>query len=777
MISDRLPIHALRDEFERRTGDPLVISSPTGSGKSTEVPRWCSGRTLVVEPRRVACRALAARIAELESSSLGDVVGYHVRDDRQASDATRILFATPGIVLQRTAMLDEFERVILDEFHERRLDTDLLYALLHERRPGPIVMSATLDGDRVAQHLGGVHLQAEGRAFPVDVRYLGGELLPDPHGLERRVLKAVEIAATLEGHVLVFLPGKGEIAAVAERLRYLSGWELFELHGGQSLQQQAKVFADRPKRKLVLTTNVAETSVTVPGVGVVIDSGLVRRTRYHRGRGYLTLTPIARDSADQRAGRAGRTQAGTCLRLWEAAGQLQPATPPEIFRESLVPLLLSAAACGRRVDDLDFLDAPHAHALSAAQSELENLGALSGGELTDAGRALFGLPIDPWLGRLLVEARGTASAHDAVDLAAALAVGRQLFRERPDDPDDDLRRGGCDATALIEAVRNGRVGQHGLSKPALSEARSNAKRLRRALGLQGAVDTAPDVAELMRVIIRADPRACHVARRRKRRTTFSNGGTEIELGRQSAVEVTDKLEAIVVFETRAIGTGPRGTKLLATAASPIRFKTMAALGVGEARVGRVDIDAGRLVAKVERHYAGKVLHVDERRPDGQLARDAIVQLYLAGRLFRKARMLSEQRLTVHRLGAELAKRREIFADPGDFIQEHLEDWAARRIGELGVETGDDLQLLSPSDLTAPDVPAEVKSSLEESYPTQLQLGDIRYRLEYQLDKRQVICHQVGGTRKTPPPVSFFPRFAGLKLIVEAGGTLHTLRQR
>ncbi|MEM6955629.1 MAG: helicase-related protein, partial [Myxococcota bacterium] len=346
-----LPIDAIAADFDSAAG-AVVITAPTGSGKSTQVPRWAGkhGQVVVVEPRRVACRALAARVAELEGTALGEAVGYHVRGEDRTTSDTRIRFITPGIALRQLARLRDATTVILDELHERRLDVDLLLALLRKDRiRGPkrlVVMSATLDAERVATHLDATLLQGEGRVFPVDVRYRdGGISTPSESDLAERVASAV---METEGDTLVFLPGKSEIRAAADALRSIDA-QVLELHGGMSLDAQARDFRTAKKRKVVLSTNVAETSLTVPGIEVVIDSGLVRQTRYHRGRAHLALRPIAQDAADQRSGRAGRTRPGIAVRLWARRAALEERSAPEVHRESLVPLVLGAAASGYRV--------------------------------------------------------------------------------------------------------------------------------------------------------------------------------------------------------------------------------------------------------------------------------------------------------------------------------------------------------------------------------------------------------------------------------------------
>ena len=286
-----------------------------------------------------------------EGYSLGGRVGYRVRDDDRSSSETEILFATPGVVLRmmcKDPKLDDFQTLIIDEFHERSLDTDLICALARAHRAHPyILMSATMDADRLAAYVDGPHIHAPGRVYEVSVEYLGqNKEQPSPDRLAENLVVALE-RVDRTGHVLVFLPGKREIqAAFSVLTRHPVAVVRFCLHGGLSLKEQSRVFAPSSHQKVVLTTNVAETSLTVPGVRWVVDSGLVRQTRYRAGRGYLTLCAVAADSAAQRAGRAGRTAPGHCIRLWSKSAQLDRMTLPEIHRESLTPLVFAAAAVG-----------------------------------------------------------------------------------------------------------------------------------------------------------------------------------------------------------------------------------------------------------------------------------------------------------------------------------------------------------------------------------------------------------------------------------------------
>ncbi|MEC8024056.1 MAG: helicase-related protein, partial [Myxococcota bacterium] len=571
MDEPSLPISVAYDAFHEaiRRG-PVVLSSPTGSGKSTQVPRWCSqtARVLVVEPRRVACRALASRIASLENSSLGQAVGYIVRDERCISSNTQIVFATPGIVLKLLASpdgIDEYETVIIDEFHERSMETDLIFALLTQRRPKRfIVMSATIDGDRLARHVGGTHVTAAGRTFPVDIQYLGYPSdLPTTYQLETRVQEAVERVLP-DGDVLIFSPGKAEIRRIISALSGLP-FEILPLHGGLTLQEQSRIFSKGKRRRIIVSTNVAETSLTVPSVRTVIDTGLVRSTRYQDGRGYLTLMPIAQDSAEQRAGRAGRVSSGLCIRLWGHGGRLKESTPPELHRESVVPLVLAAMACGADPETLPFPDSPPPHALATARDELTVMGAIQSHKLTETGRHLFRLPLRPELGRILVEAQGSDLLEAIVDLVAALDVDRPLFIGAPEYPEDDLRSMGCDATALIAAIRTGEPQTHALAPYTLREMRQRARRLRDAFGLPTTIpNTLPPKLStgIGRLVLSADSRTGYIKRVRKRHIAWSNGGTEIALANTSAVN--DNTRAVVVLALRSIGLDHRKGQLVAT---------------------------------------------------------------------------------------------------------------------------------------------------------------------------------------------------------------------
>ena len=425
-----------------------VLVAPPGAGKTTRVPLalldepWVEGRKLIVlEPRRLAARAAADRMAATLGEAVGETVGLRVRLGSKIGRRTRIEVVTDGVFARM--MLDDpaiegVAAVLFDEFHERSLDADLGLALALDAQGGLredlrlLVMSATLDGARVAGLLGDAPvIRSEGRAFPVETRHLGR----DPNRrIDAEVADAVARALRAEsGSILAFLPGQGEIRRVETLLRARiadPAVDIAPLYGAlDRAEQDLAVSAARPgRRKIVLATSIAETSLTIEGVRVVIDSGLARVPVYEPDTGLTRLATVrvSRASADQRRGRAGRTEPGVCYRLWEeaATGALEPFGRPEILSADLAPLVLDCAAWG--VADprkLAFLDPPPAPAVAEARALLEELGALDrDGRITESGRRLRALPLPPRLARMVLAAAGRSpeTARDAADLAAVL---------------------------------------------------------------------------------------------------------------------------------------------------------------------------------------------------------------------------------------------------------------------------------------------------------------------------------------------------------------------
>jgi ATP-dependent RNA helicase HrpB len=443
-----LPIDAALPELTAalRLCECAVLVAPPGAGKTTRVPlvladeAWARAKKIIVlEPRRLAARAAAARMATTLGESVGETVGYRVRFGSKVSRKTRIEVVTEGVftrmVLDAPA-LDGVAAVLFDEFHERSLDADLGLALARDVQEGLredlklLVMSATIDAARVGKLLGDAPvIVSEGHAFPVETRYLGRDPVAP---VERQVADAVVRALRAEsGSMLVFLPGAAEIRRVETMLRERiadPAVDIVALFGALEADAQDRAIATSPsgRRKVVLATSIAETSLTIEGVRIVIDSGLARVPRYEPDVGFTRLETVrvSRASADQRRGRAGRTAPGLCYRLWDEpqTASLAPSNTPEILAADLSGLVLDLAHWG--VTDpakLAFLDSPPRPAWSEAAALLAELGAIDGdGRITEEGRALRQLPLPPRIARMVVDAAATGEALLAADIAAIL---------------------------------------------------------------------------------------------------------------------------------------------------------------------------------------------------------------------------------------------------------------------------------------------------------------------------------------------------------------------
>ncbi|WP_277053247.1 ATP-dependent helicase HrpB, partial [Zestomonas thermotolerans] len=431
-----LPIDAVLTDLRAALAarDEVVLEAPPGAGKTTRVPLalldepWLAGQSiLMLEPRRLAARAAAERLAGELGEQVGETVGYRIRLDSRVGPRTRIEVVTEGILarrLQEDPALDGVGLVIFDEFHERSLDADLALALtLNGRellRDSPLkvlLMSATLEGERLAALLDGAPVvRSEGRMFPVEIVW-GAPFQPGEACEPRVVQTVLQALAEQRGSLLVFLPGQAEIRRVAERLAEQLGERtdllICPLHGELDLAAQRAAIEPAPagKRKVVLATNIAETSLTIDGVRVVIDAGLARVPRFDPGSGMTRLATqrISRASATQRAGRAGRLEPGVCYRLWSQAQheQLPAYDSAEILQADLAGLVLQLARWGVAAEELRWLDVPPAAAQAQARDLLQRLGALDErGALTPHGLAMSRLPTHPRIAHLLL--RGQA---------------------------------------------------------------------------------------------------------------------------------------------------------------------------------------------------------------------------------------------------------------------------------------------------------------------------------------------------------------------------------
>jgi ATP-dependent helicase HrpB len=538
-----------------------VLVAPPGAGKTTRVPLalldapWAKGKKIIVlEPRRIAARASAERMAKSLGERAGETVGYRVRFGSKISRATRIEVVTEGIFSRQ--ILDDPElsgvaAVLFDEFHERSLDADLGLALARDAQTGLredlriLVMSATLDGARVAKLLGDAPVVAsEGRAFPVETRYLGRKA---DAPLERQMADAIATALRADpGSVLAFLPGAAEIRRtqnfLGERVHDASV-EIVPLFGALDAAVQDRAIAPAPKgsRKVVLATSIAETSLTIEGVRIVVDSGLARVPRYEPDIGLTRLETVraSRAAVDQRRGRAGRTEPGVCYRLWDEpqTASLAAYTQPEILSADLSSLVLDLAQWG--VSDpagLAFLDPPPAPALKEANNLLHELGALDDdGRITEEGKSLRALALPPRLARMIVDSHRLGAGEEAAEIAAVLT-------ER------GLGGDSADLDARLDQFRRDR-------SPRAVSARSLAQRWAAQVAASNSSQGEQDVSSGVMLAFAFPDR---VARNR------GNGSFVLANGRGAAVEQTSSLaRAPYIAVAELTGTAAQGRILLA----------------------------------------------------------------------------------------------------------------------------------------------------------------------------------------------------------------------
>jgi ATP-dependent helicase HrpB len=534
----------------QRAGAVVVVAAP-GAGKTTRVPPslLALGRVALLQPRRVAARAIARRIAQEQELALGEDVGWQVRFERRFTASTRLLVMTEGVLtarLQSDPLLSDFDVVILDEFHERSLHADLALALARQARDARpdlriVVMSATLDAATVASFLGGCPvIDVPGRLHPVEVEH--AEL--SPVAAVRRVL------AGTTGHVLVFLPGAGEIRRAATDLDGVDA-EILPLHGSLEAEAQDRALAPSPRRKLILATNVAETSLTVEGVTHVVDAGFHKLLRFDASSGLdrLETERIPQSSADQRAGRAGRTGPGHALRLWDERLRLRPFLDPEIRRVDLASPFLDVLAWGGDPLAFAWFEAPDPAAARAAMDLLGQLGAVEDGRLSALGRTLARLPLHPRLARVLVACGGSQRG------AAACA----LLSERPGPRPADPPTASSDVLALVDALATA-------PRATREAARELYETARRILG-----DAAPEEGDdaLRHALLLGFPD--RVARRRERRSPrlLLRSGVGATLSRESGVRDAEWLVALEIAGAARVEAQGQGGEPLVRVASAV----------------------------------------------------------------------------------------------------------------------------------------------------------------------------------------------------------------
>ncbi len=752
-----------------RDGNRAVLEAPPGAGKTTRVPLalldepWLGGQKLVMlEPRRLAARAAARRMAQTLGERAGGTVGYRVRLDSRVSARTRIEVVTEGVLtrmLQDDPALDGVGCVVFDEFHERNLPSDLGLALALESqtalRPGLrlVVMSATLDGERVAALLaeGGQPaplVRSEGRAFPVETHYLDRT----PQGrTEDLAARAVRRAmAETDGDALVFLPGAGEIRRTEERLRegLPTDVDLAPLFGALPAAEQDRAIAPSPtgRRKVVLATDIAETSLTIEGVRVVVDAGLARRPRFDPASGMTRLETVrvSRASADQRRGRAGRLGPGTCHRLWTEFehSHLAPFTPPEIAAADLAPLALELAAWGADPAALRWLDPPPEASFQQARALLRDLRALDGqGRVTPHGRRMARLGAHPRLAHLVLRGDEMGLGATACRLAALLGERDPLRSPGRTPPPADLRL----RLDLLRG-RSAPPSVHGCSvdQGAVARAREDAKRWQRRLGI-GLEEADAEAAGLLLALAYPE----RVAQRRP----GSSARYRLRNGRAAALPDADALTGADFLTAAHLGGHGREARIfLAAPVTAEELEEQFADEVDEAEEVVWEAEAGRVVARRQVRLGGVVLR---EGPLPEPDPTAVAEALLGG-----IRAAGAEALPWSKAARRLRDRLGFLhaLDPGawpdvsdDALLASADDWLLPHL--WGMTRLDDLRRLDLAEALLAWLPWERREEIDRLAPSHLAVpSGSRIPVDYAEPEAPVLAvrlQEVFGLTETP----------------------------
>ncbi|MEZ9006878.1 helicase-related protein [Vibrio sp. 10N.222.51.C8] len=777
-----LPIDAYQNVFhEQIANSHLVVEAETGSGKSTRLPLWASqhGRVLVVEPRRIACTSLAKYLAQRSGEKLGSKVGYAIKLESEYNEQTNVVFVTPGIALRWLSEdgLASFDVIVVDEFHERRWDIDLLVAILKQKASHRLVItSATIEGERLAQYLDANRISCEGRTYLVEIEHRANEsrTLPDSRHLGQRIVEEVNhqlIASS--GDMLVFLPGKKEIVQCEQALAKNPDIQVVKLHASVSDKERDSALSGRNihtegngLRKVILATNVAETSLTIPDIGVVIDSGLERRTVQRNGRTTLMLKSISRASAKQRAGRAGRVMDGVCVRLYGEHAALELVTPPELQREELTEPMLAAACCGSPLESLSFLDPIPEKSLNSATQTLLTMEAINADhQVTEHGKKLYPLPIDALYADIVTRIKTKELKEAMVDLTAALSVPARLY-QLPNNAEHlealaQQEKEGCDLSLLIQIVRGREYPHLDIDQQALNEAQGLAKQMREVFELpQLEVASRFQRIELLKTIVNLHPELVFV-RRLKRKEAFANGVLEVVLGRQN--RFPDNAQAMLVLDTHSLpGRGVKQTLTLATVTTPIPLELLIDAELGEWEQGETVVNDDGVFTEMALVYAGRTITTKLVAAEGQLSLKPIVDLVLNGEQlpgFAKART---QEIKHWQLYVKLGLDEQTKYTP-EIENINFELWFIEQLEVLGVTDVSELEMFDHADIPFDGIPTWLYSEFSEKYPFALSLADLQLDVEYLPARKLIYVHYQSGSRKLSPKRWELPTWSGWRI--------------
>ncbi|MEZ9721612.1 helicase-related protein [Vibrio splendidus] len=777
-----LPIDSYQNVFhEQIANSHLVVEAETGSGKSTRLPIWASehGRVLVVEPRRIACTSLAKYLTQQSGEKLGSKIGYAIKLESKYNEQTNVVFVTPGIALRWLSEdgLTSFDVIVVDEFHERRWDIDLLVAILKQKESHRLVItSATIEGERLAHYLDANRISCEGRTYQVAIEHRANEsrALPDIRHLEQRIAEEVnhQLIAS-HGDILVFLPGKKEIVQCEQALAKNPDIQVVKLHASVSEKERDLALSGRNintegngLRKVILATNVAETSLTIPDIGVVIDSGLERRTVQRNGRTTLMLKSISRASAKQRAGRAGRVMDGICVRLYGEHAALELVTPPELQREELTEPMLAAACCGALFESLSFLDPIPEKSLNSATQTLLTMEAInSDHQITEHGKKLYPLPIDALYADIVTRIKTKALKEAMVDLTAALSVPARLY-QLPSNAEHlealaQQEKEGCDLSLLIQIVRGRDYPHLEIDQQALNEAQGLAKQMREVFELpQLEVASRYQRVELLNTIIQLHPELVFV-RRLKRKEAFANGMLEVVLGRQN--RFPDNAQAMLVLDTHSLpGRGVKQTLTLATTTAPIPLELIVEAELGEWEQGETRVNDDGVFTEMALVYAGRTITTKLVAAEGQLSLKPIVDLVLGGVQLPGFAEMRTREIKHWQLYVKLGLDEQTQYTP-EIENINFELWLIEQLEVLGVTDVSELEMFDHADIPFDGIPSWLYSEFSEKYPFALSLADLQLDVEYLPARKLIYVHYQSGSRKLSPKRWELPTWSGWRI--------------
>lgn len=750
-----LPINAIRSDFSAFILDKnLVVQSETGSGKSTHLPLWAAeyGRVLVIEPRRIACTALAEYLAIQNGQALGEEIGYAIKLDSNYSENSNIVFVTPGIALKwfMEDKLSTFSFIMIDEFHERRWDTDLLLSLLHDHQQHRLILtSATMESKPLASYVNATVLTAEGRQFAVNISNISehSQQMPSIRDLDIQVISILQrvIQQGETGDILVFLPGKKEITQCAQiATTKFPDSKVIPLFAGVSDTHRQQALTQSSLQRIIFATNVAETSLTIPNVTVVIDSGLERRTHQRNGRTTLSLQAISKASAEQRSGRAGRTQVGQAIRLYGEHAPLEKMTPPELQREELVEAVLAAASCDRSLREMTFLESLPEKSLALAEEKLQQMGAINSElVITDYGLQLFPLPIDTLYSHMLSVVKGRSEKETVVDLVAGLSVSNKLFSISNSEMalDEFLlwNPKSCDLVTLVSIVRGHDCDGLIIDDELRKEAQALAKQIRNELGLpELAASSRLKREDVLFQLLNKLPELVFV-RREKRREAFGNGYLEVVLGRNN--HFLPIYEAAIIFNQFSLpGRGNKQTLTIATALAPIDISWIIESELAECRVGECINDNQDIKIAHDYYYANRLLKTVYVEPAEEDAIAAIVSQVIEGHILPLFKDKREAEIAAWQLYCQLNGNKRSSAV-------NFEYWFTQQLEELGVTSLDDMAMFDEDDFIFDGIPEWELIDFMKKHPQTVVLPDITVSAEYFPSSKRVVLTYIKGDRK------------------------------